>query len=156
MTPRLQSQKCKFFTPPLSRKSQKRLEHKENQTKYRKMTRKPWSHVTIFNISNVGYWSFNNDCNKHINLLRPVIPKVMSIFVLIPSALKRYRTPLWYLNWSSWTKTWNEKKKIVESMDRNISVCRYISFFAVLSTWTSLPFIERLWIILAKKIEGNN
>ena len=31
----------------LSRNSQKRLEHKENQTKYRKMTRKPRSHVRI-------------------------------------------------------------------------------------------------------------
>ena len=30
MTPRLQSQKRKFFTPPLSRKSQKRLETKPN------------------------------------------------------------------------------------------------------------------------------
>ena len=26
---------CKFFTTPLSRNSQERLEHKENQTKYR-------------------------------------------------------------------------------------------------------------------------
>ena len=30
---------------PLSRNSQKRLEHKENQAKYRKITRKPWTHV---------------------------------------------------------------------------------------------------------------
>ena len=41
MTPRLLGQTCKFFTTLLSRNSQKRLEHKENQTKYRKMTRKP-------------------------------------------------------------------------------------------------------------------
>ena len=32
---------------PLSHNSQKRLEHRENQTKYRKMTRKPRSHVRI-------------------------------------------------------------------------------------------------------------
>ena len=32
---------------PLCRNSQKRLEHKENQTKYRNMTRKPRSHVRI-------------------------------------------------------------------------------------------------------------
>ena len=44
---RLQRQNCKFFTTPLSRNSQKRLKHKENQTKYRKMTRKPRSHVRI-------------------------------------------------------------------------------------------------------------
>ena len=47
MTPRLQCQNCKVFTALLSRNFQKRLEHKENQTKYRKMTRKPLSHVKI-------------------------------------------------------------------------------------------------------------
>ena len=38
---------CKFFTTPLSRNSQKGLEHKENRTKYGKMTRKPRGHVRI-------------------------------------------------------------------------------------------------------------
>ena len=38
---------CKFFTTPLSHNSQKRLEHKENQTEYRKTTRKSRSHVRI-------------------------------------------------------------------------------------------------------------
>ena len=47
MTPRFKGQNCKFFTTPLSRNFQKRLERKENQTKYRKMTRKPRSHVRI-------------------------------------------------------------------------------------------------------------
>ena len=47
MTPRLKSQNCKFFTTPLSHNSQKRLGLKENQTEYRKMTRKPGSHVRI-------------------------------------------------------------------------------------------------------------
>ena len=42
---RLQGQNCKFFTTPLSRNSQKRFEHKEDQTKYRKMIRKPRRHV---------------------------------------------------------------------------------------------------------------
>ena len=37
----------KSFTTPLSRNSQKRLEHKENHTKYRNMTRKPRIHVRI-------------------------------------------------------------------------------------------------------------
>ena len=50
MTPRLQGQNCKFFKTPLSRNSQKRLEHKENQTKCRKMTRKPQHRTT---------WKFN-------------------------------------------------------------------------------------------------
>ena len=47
MTPRLKSQNCKFLTTPLSRNSQKRLEHKENQNEYRKMTRRSGSHVRI-------------------------------------------------------------------------------------------------------------
>ena len=41
MTPRLQDQNCKFFTSLFSHNSYKRLEHIENQTKNRKMTRKP-------------------------------------------------------------------------------------------------------------------
>ena len=41
MTPRLQDQNCKFFTSLFSHNSHKRLEHIENQTKNRKMTRKP-------------------------------------------------------------------------------------------------------------------
>ena len=41
MTPRLWVQNCKFFMTLLSLNSQKWLEHNENQTKYRKMNRKP-------------------------------------------------------------------------------------------------------------------
>ena len=41
MTPRLWVQNCKFFMSLLSLNSQKWLEHNENQTKYRKMNRKP-------------------------------------------------------------------------------------------------------------------
>ena len=43
MAPRL----CKFFKFLLSLNSQKRLEYKENNTKYRSLTRKPRSHVRI-------------------------------------------------------------------------------------------------------------
>ena len=46
--PRLLGQNCNFFTTLLSRNSQKKLEHKENQTKYRNMTRKTRSHVRMF------------------------------------------------------------------------------------------------------------
>ena len=46
-TPRPWGQNCKIFTSPLSRNSQKGFEQKENQTKYRKMTRKPRSHARI-------------------------------------------------------------------------------------------------------------
>ena len=47
MTPRLKSQNYAFLTTPLSRNAQKRLEHRENQTEYRKVTRKSGSYVRI-------------------------------------------------------------------------------------------------------------
>ena len=45
MAPRLSGQNCKFFKLLLSLNSQKRLGYKENNTKYRILTRKPRSHV---------------------------------------------------------------------------------------------------------------
>ena len=45
--------KLQFFKPPLSGNSQKKSEHKEHQTKYGKMTRKPRSHVRI-----LIYWTW--------------------------------------------------------------------------------------------------
>ena len=50
MTLRLRGLRVKtavFFTTPLSRNTQERFEHKEHQTKYTKMTRKPRSNVRI-------------------------------------------------------------------------------------------------------------
>ena len=47
MAPRLSGQYCKFFKLLLSLNSQKRLGYKENNTKYRILTRKPRSHVRI-------------------------------------------------------------------------------------------------------------
>ena len=44
---RLSGQNCKFFKFLLSSNSQKRLRYKENNTKYRSLTRKPRSHVRI-------------------------------------------------------------------------------------------------------------
>ena len=50
MTLRLQGQNCKYLTTPLSHNSQRRPKHKDDQTKYRNMTRKPRSHVrTLMN-----------------------------------------------------------------------------------------------------------
>ena len=57
MTPRLQGLNCQFFTTPLSRKCQKRLKHKENQTKTKK-DQKASESCQNFNRSNVGYWEF--------------------------------------------------------------------------------------------------
>ena len=59
MTPRLKRHNCKFFTNPMFCNSERRLEHKENQTKYRKITRKSLSHVRILN---VGY-CYHISCN---------------------------------------------------------------------------------------------
>ena len=47
IAPRLSGQNCKFFKFLLSLNSQKRLEYKENNTKYRSLTQKPQSHVRI-------------------------------------------------------------------------------------------------------------
>ena len=47
MAPRLSGQDCKFFKFLLSFNSQKRLKYKENNTKYRSLTRKPRRHVRI-------------------------------------------------------------------------------------------------------------
>ena len=47
MAARLSGQNCKFFKFLLSFNSQKRLRYKENDTKYRSLTRKPRSHVRI-------------------------------------------------------------------------------------------------------------
>ena len=47
MVPRFSGQNCKFFKLLLSLNSQKRLRYKENNTKYRILTRKPRSHVRI-------------------------------------------------------------------------------------------------------------
>ena len=47
MAPRLSGKNCKFFKFLLSSNSQKRLRYKENNTKYRSLTRKPRSHVRI-------------------------------------------------------------------------------------------------------------
>ena len=46
-----------FFKTPVSCNSQKRFEHKGNQTKYRKMTRKPRSHVIILIYLMCGFQS---------------------------------------------------------------------------------------------------
>ena len=47
MTPSLKDKIANFSRRLQSRSSQKRLEHKENQTKYRKMTRRSRSHLRM-------------------------------------------------------------------------------------------------------------
>ena len=47
LAPRLSGQNCKFFKFLLSVNSRKRLEYKENDTKYRSWSWKPQSHVRI-------------------------------------------------------------------------------------------------------------
>ena len=57
MAPRLSGQICKFLKFLLSLNSQKRLEYKENNTKYRSLTQKPRSHVRILIY---GTWPIEN------------------------------------------------------------------------------------------------
>ena len=47
MAPRLSGQNCNFLKFLLSLNSQKRLEYKENNTKYRSLTQRPRSRVRI-------------------------------------------------------------------------------------------------------------
>ena len=47
MAPRLSGKRCKFSKFLLSLNSQKRLEYKENITKYKSLSRKPRRHVRI-------------------------------------------------------------------------------------------------------------
>ena len=70
MTPRLWGQNCKFFTTPLTRNSQKRL---ENQTKYKKNDQKVWESCQNFNVSNVGYYGeLSESRSTHSRLLSRV------------------------------------------------------------------------------------
>ena len=76
MAPRLSGQNCKFFNFLLSLNSQKRLECKENNTKYRSLTRKSRSHVRIliyrtWPIAPAGFWPQGQNPRRH-----PRVPRV--------------------------------------------------------------------------------
>ena len=60
MTPRLWGQNCKFFTTLLPRNSQKRLEHKEDQTKFGRITRKPRSRLSRVRIVIYREWAIES------------------------------------------------------------------------------------------------
>ena len=60
MTPRLWGQNCKFFTTLLPRNSQKRLEHKEDQTKFGRITRKPRSRLSRVRIVIYREWDIES------------------------------------------------------------------------------------------------
>ena len=67
MAPGLSGQNCKFFKFLLSSNSQKRLRYKENNTKYRSLTRKPRSHVRILIYRTwpiVDYHNVNSVCSR--------------------------------------------------------------------------------------------
>ena len=61
-----ETKNCQFSTTSLSRNSQQRLEHKQNQTEYRKKTRKPQSHVRI-----LIYWTWAIKMNSVFSLTWP-------------------------------------------------------------------------------------
>ena len=68
MAPRLSGQNCKFFKFLLSLNSQKRLEYKENNTKYRSLTWKPRSHVRILIYRT---WPISIDFDHFTSLFTP-------------------------------------------------------------------------------------
>ena len=77
MTPRLKGQNCQFFKTALSRNSQRRLEHKEKQTKYRNMTRNPRMSCQNFDMSKVSYSQSYNAVLWHHRLIYAIMHKCL-------------------------------------------------------------------------------
>ena len=77
MTQRFRVKIANFFPTRLSRNSQKRLDSKENQSKYRKINRKPWRHVRIFRILIYRTWA---SCENNVFSLQSVFTHVASIY----------------------------------------------------------------------------
>ena len=64
---------ARFFTAPLSRKTQRRLEHKDNQTSFINMTRKPQSHVNISNVSYIDQLQLHANGRKIVGQQLPTL-----------------------------------------------------------------------------------
>ena len=69
---------CKFLKFLLSLNSQKRLEYKENNTKYRSLTRKPRSHVRILIYRT---WPIKRSWEKMSLWIGPIMSTVLLCFV---------------------------------------------------------------------------
>ena len=89
MTLSVWGRNCKFHTTPLSRNSQKRLKHKENQTKYRKMIRKPGSRVTILIYRKWATSTANIVFRKKLLMTKefsPIVPSSRNVLQTLPDA----------------------------------------------------------------------
>ena len=80
MAPRLSGQNCKFFKLLLSLNSQKRLGYKENNTKYRILTRKPRSHVRILIYRTWPIADRRSDGLKCLHLLCRYLMRIFPFF----------------------------------------------------------------------------
>ena len=87
MAPRLSGQNCKFFKFLLSLNSHRRLGYKENNTKYRRYTRKPRAHVRILIYRT---WPIEMDCiwvnSKNVG---PPLFRFMSVYIKISFTLRK-------------------------------------------------------------------
>ena len=95
MASRLSGQNCKFFNFLLSSNSQKRLRYKENNTKYRSLTRKPRSHVRILIYRT---WPIRADGNSTRLLIKPEIPP--------PTQARPSSTWIWLTAGLMFRRTW--------------------------------------------------
>ena len=82
ITSRLYGRNCKLFLTPLSRNSQERLEHKENQTKNRDMTRIPRNQVRII-VMYSERGSFRRKSNERSVKRKPTRLKIFVFFYFI-------------------------------------------------------------------------
>ena len=92
MASRLSGQNCKFFKSLLSSNSQKRLRYKENNTKYRSLTRKPRSHVRILIYRTwpivVQFWPLSLSRNAPLSERDILVPRAYD-----PSGLQQESIP---------------------------------------------------------------
>ena len=84
---RLSGQNYKFFKFLLSSNSQKRLRYKENNTKYRSLTRKPRSHVRIliYRTWPMGYAQLTLSPRLHV---KPLITAIRAICLRVKTSFK--------------------------------------------------------------------
>ena len=77
---RLKGSNVQFFTTPLSRNSEKRLEHKKKQknkqAKYRKMSRKPQGNVIILTYR---MWAIKMNVPLHCTYLSRDLQSIMHV-----------------------------------------------------------------------------
>ena len=117
MTPRFQGQNCKFFTTPLSSNFQKRLERKENQTKYCWFSVSRHSKQIKIKIKTVrqiksGIWGMKRGKYtktlaklkaRRIFRIRDILRNILTIFIEICMETPCWCPPGWAPTWRTET-----------------------------------------------------